>query len=286
MLVALGALEFGASAPALAWCQMTSSPRAAPAGSCQEEGFPLTWHQRCLEYAIDSRGSDDIPIERVREIIATSFEAWTRLECDGNAAGFEVREHADLAHCNLAEYNQDTGNVNTITFVDDWRARRYDPAAYALTTVWHNTRTGEIYDVDMEINEARGPYGVCPPRTGCADGSMVDLQNVVTHEAGHFFGLGHSGVDFATMNAVSPPGEVSKRILRTDDTEGFCTIYPADSLPAECSFAPRGGLDLYCGGEKPADDCGCTAPGMPTGRGLRWAWAFGLALLLGVARRR
>ena len=75
--------------------------------------------------------------------------------------------------------NTDDGNVNVIAFVDDWDSRDYDTAAYAVTTVWHNTDDGEIYDVDMAVNEQRGTYGVCPA-PGVPTG--VDLAQIGRRE--------------------------------------------------------------------------------------------------------
>lgn len=233
-----------------------------------------------MEYSIDARGSKDLGLDEVTRIVRVSFDAWLAVECDGESPGFEVRETSRNSLCGKAEYNTDEGNVNTIAFVEDWDDREYDPAAYALTTVWHNTRTGQIYDADIEVNEQRGTYGVCPPPDGCTDGT-IDLQNVMTHEAGHFFGMGHTQPvhSFATMYAVSPPGEVAKRVLRTDDVEGFCAIYPPGSLPEACIFTPRHGLEVDC----ETEGCGCTAAGAPRD-GLGWL-LVPVGLLLGVGRR-
>ena len=128
-------------------------------------------------------------------------------------------------------------------FVSDWSERGNDPNAFGLTAVWHDTRTGEILDADMELNETLGPFGICPVGASC---EVVDIQNVVTHEAGHFFGLGHSRERFASMYGSSRRGETIKRTLKADDVEGFCATYPPGSLPDACDFAPRGGLTRAC----------------------------------------
>ena len=75
------------------------------------------------------------------------------------------------------------------------------------------------------------------------------------------------------MDPQSARGDIFKRILRTDDVEGICTIYPPGTMGGECDFTPRGGLDLDCSGE------GCSA----SGRGAGWAVAL---LLLFSGRRR
>jgi MYXO-CTERM domain-containing protein len=239
----------------------------------------LKWTRRCVSYAVDLRGSRDLGLASVETIAEQSFKAWTDIGC-GAEPQFEVRREGEPATCTTAEYNDDDGNVNVIAFVLDWEARENDPRAYALTTVWHNVRTGEIYDADMEFNEDRGPYGVCPDLTGCSDGT-VDLQNVMTHEAGHFFGMGHTDVPSASMFPMSPPGEVTRRVVRSDDTDGFCDLYPAGSLPEACDFEPRGGLELVCEG-----GCACSVPGGPRAGDIAFGSLLAIAVSVVVRRRR
>jgi MYXO-CTERM domain-containing protein len=221
-------------------------------------------------------------MNQVRNIIGRSMDAWLSLECDGSAQPLDVRELSEPSLCDRAEYNKEGPNINIIVFVEDWADRGYEAAAYALTTVWHNTRSGTIFDVDMEINEGRGPYGVCPTPEGCDDGT-VDLQNVVTHEVGHLFGIAHSEQSTATMYAVSPPGEVNKRVLARDDTTIFCMIYPPGSVPNECEYTPRNGLDLTCA----EAGCSCSAPGLgPDRRAGLLATVALIALVIARRRRR
>lgn len=263
----------------------TAASVSTPTTPCITEGIPLEWRRRCISYSLESSGSKDFPLSEVRSIVRSSFDTWLAVGCAEGSPGFEVEETEQLSACDRAEYNGEDGNVNTIAFVTDWNDREYDPLAYALTTVWHNTRTGEIYDADMEINEARGTYGTCPEPDGCTDGT-IDLENVVTHEAGHFFGMAHTDLSLtqATMHAISDPGEIAKRTLDADDAEGFCAAYPPGVLPAECSFTPRHGLALECGGD--SGGCGCVVVGARrTGEGAGLL-AVIVALGLVVLRRR
>jgi hypothetical protein len=69
--------------------------------------------------------------------------------------------------------------------------------------------------------------------------------------------MGHTTDSNATMFGMSPRGEVTKRILRTDDVQGFCAIYPPGALPEACDHAPRGGANLVCR----AGGGGCSAAG-------------------------
>ena len=170
----------------------------------------------------------------------------------------------DEAMCTEPVYRDNGANANTLMFVADWGDRMYDPAAFAVTTVWHRKTTGEILDVDIEVNEERGPYGVCPPE-GCRDMRTVDLENVLTHELGHYFGLAHSTEIDATMFASAVAGEVLKRDLHEDDVACACEIYPPGSPTAVCDPAPRGGLRLDC-------QMGCQAAPVPHEHTPSWPW--------------
>jgi uncharacterized protein (TIGR03382 family) len=152
----------------------------------------------------------------------------------------------------------------------------------ALTTVLYEKSTGRIVDADVELADWGGaagalasvPTGSSGPTDGwyftclepagkpiCTtygqpDCAYIDLQNTLTHEAGHFIGLAHDcGSDvgitctpaFAsvTMYPNAPPGETQKRTLSPDDVAGVCDIYPAyepGPLVAGTSLQPtRGG---------------------------------------------
>lgn len=287
-LVAL-VLLFVAASPAQAWCRMTTSSSPPPPGMCPT-GIPLEWHHPCTRYHIYGTGSRTLPLATVRDIFAVSFSQWESVDCTGVTAlpgmpNLEAHLSADASQCDRSEYVSGGPNVSTVVFVQDWAARGYDASAYAVTTVWHSTRTGEIYDVDMEFNEDDHTYAVCPTPAGCTDGS-VDLQNVVTHEAGHYFGLAHSSVSTASMFASSSAGEVGKRILKADDLEGFCTIYPPGHFDGvACDDTPRGGAALTCAVVD--EGCGCTTPGAGRVRAPWLAVALVALVALGlVARRR
>lgn len=278
---------FGSATAAEAWCQMTTS-RMAPTISmpCVTDGVPLAWTRRCIGYAIDGRDSLDLSLDQITEAVERSFASWTSVRCDGVPIDLEVSALGNSL-CRDARFSERGGNVNTIAFVENWRERKLDPSAFALTTVWHNQRTGEILDADMQLNEQLGPWAICP-ENGCPEGArVVDLQNVLTHEIGHFFGMGHSEVNVATMAPTSTRGETSKRVLRTDDIEGFCTIYPPGSLPAACDPTPNGGLALDC--ETKSSSRGCAASPVtddePMGRTLLFT-SLGLIALGLFARRR
>ncbi|MCB9629196.1 MAG: matrixin family metalloprotease [Sandaracinaceae bacterium] len=274
---------------------MTSSTRSPTASMpCVTDGVPLSWRTGCMAFAVDERGGLDLSVAQIEGVMDASFRTWLDVTCDGASPGFDVLGYVERATCQEAQYRVNRGNVNVVAFVSDWEARDYDPAAFAITTVWHNTSTGTILDVDVMINEQLGPYAICPAG-GCPAAlprdQVVDLQNVVTHELGHFFGIAHSDVPNATMYLSAARGETLKRSLADDDIEALCTIYPPGALPACTDYTPRGGLDLNCEDDARGSSCAVGAPatserdGAPMGL-FALAGAVALMLRQGTRRRR
>lgn len=280
-----------APASAAAWCQMRSqSPPQVGPTTCVQEGVPLAWRRRCIGYGVDMRGSESLDVDVVQDVVFRSFLNWLSVPCiGGDSIDLDVRPFERNSVCSLAEFNGASRNVNTVAFVQDWESRTdssgapYDPNAIAVTTVWFDTGSGEIVDADMLLNEDFGPYLDCPD-SGCPTQGTVptDLESIVTHEAGHFFGIAHSEVIDATMWFDYTPGSVDKRDLHIDDVTAICSIYPPNSLPESCSFEPRGGLDLECETPK-SNGCGIGFNGAKHRRGHFILLAI---LLHGLLRRR
>ena len=313
---------------ASAYCRMSTDggPQVGDA-KCVEDGALLIWNNPCLSYAVDARGSrwfknaDGTPdVATVTDLVEQSFASWENVDCENRVAGSGTppnlifKPSLQSSVCKRAEFNT-TGNVNTIAFLDPWKDpcaddRAYDPFAFAVTVVWHNTTTGEILDADMMVNDlladrfnnAGGPYEDCP-NTGCPSGSQsvpgpADLRSIVTHEAGHFIGIGHSPDQGATMFNSAERTSVDKRTLATDDINAVCDIYPPGNLDQTCDATPMGGLLLNCettgAGEpiecddpaSPPSNGGCSAGSMTQPPTDTWAMLLGALIGLTVLRRR
>lgn len=276
-LLALTACAWAPTSSASAWCQMSSSTRRPPDDRCLElrEGeFPLAWRVPCTSIALSTSGSEDLTTDEVRGVLGRSIATWGAVRCDpgGRTTGLSLTLMDELDTCSEARHFTERANAHSVIFIPEgWTTERmHDPRAFAVTLVWHDPRSGEIWDADMELNDARLIDGT-PARFGICDvdrceTGMIDLENVVTHELGHYFGVAHTPDDpLATMWASAEPFETLKRDLRPDDIAAICTIYPPGSLSEECNDAPRGGLDLSCTG---GESCGCRvvgATGSPRG---------------------
>jgi len=272
---------------AQAYCLLTTE-MPTPGDNCAGTGVGLKWQRSCMSFTMRQRARPAPSFEDIRDVADLSFVSWMQVSCESGPVGLGVAQTEQLGECAEPEYNQRAPNANTIIFVDDWSARELPPDAFGLTLVWHNPDDGEIYDADMQINETLGELELCG--AVCPEG-RVDLQNVITHEAGHFFGLGHSNVRTATMSARASVGEISKRDLSDDDRAGLCAIY-GGSPRQRCEssdFMPDNGFSPHCwSGEDQTVGrrglCSASAPGRHPSGG--WPGLTAVATLLAVLVRR
>ena len=282
-----------ASASASAFCR-TRTKGVAPdydavANGCSLEGVPLFWRNACVGYSITAGGSKKISYEDAANNLSQAFTRWTGASCPADDKGhtrpsIDVRDLGPAA-CNKVEYHGNVPNQNLILFRDEsWT---HGDQVLGLTTVNYAPSNGEIYGADMELNT----YGMDPLKTADPVGpNDYDFLSVVTHEAGHFLGMGHSDVKQSTMYASYRPGQTVQRDLQPDDIEGICSIYRPDgertvldtqvSVAPQCDPTPRGGYTRDCY-EKP----GCAL--LPLGRAEPTPLALlGAAALLLRRRRR
>lgn len=93
----------------------------------------------------------------------------------------------------------------------------------ATLTGYYVSQTGDdrIYDADVYTNTAIQFYS--SREAGCS--SEYDIDGVMTHEAGHIIGLGHSSVSGATMYPSVSACNTNPRSLATDDINGKNDLY-------------------------------------------------------------
>jgi len=304
LALALGA-QIGVNArDASAFCRSTTVPVASnfqpQRDRCWTEGVPLFWKNTCIGYSMHRAASTKVAYDDAANALSLAFSKWTGASCPTDGTGtsrvsVDVRDLGPV-DCGAVKYNATFGNQNVIVFRDDLWNKNDSSNTLALTTVTFDKDTGEIFDADMEINtfdhvvELRDPV----PAGG------YDFASIVTHEAGHFLGIAHSGDPNAVMYSQYRPGTTSLRYLTQDDISGICTVYRPDGTRAvldmkqtggsTCDPVPRHGFVSECA--PPAESkfflCTQIAPGNVTGAASRYA-GFALAMLSAiriVARRQ
>jgi hypothetical protein len=213
------------------------------------EGIPLAWSVSDVDVFLNERGFPGLSDAQARQILASAFDAWNDASCDGDALGMRATLSPKSTSLEVGP-EQDEPNENVIVHFDAeaWDEQGLSPMAFALTSIWYDSATGRILGADMHFNGGMDPFELCPDE-GCVN--STDLLNVATHEAGHFFGLGHSDVPNSTMWCDAAPDETLKRTLANDDVDGICDIYGPDAVFVDdardskrCSALPFAGSGL------------------------------------------
>lgn len=191
-----------------------------------------------MSFSVEQTGSPKAGLDYASalQIVSGAFARWPAATCEDGAPSIAVQATAPLV-CERVEYNPTGPNGHGVIFRDDsWP---HDPAIIGLTTVTFNVKTAEILDADMEINTAEQPF-------------TPDIMSfVVTHEAGHFFGVDHtrdpSAIMYPQFSGFVAAGGVA---LTPDDVAAICAAYPA-SRPRSttCDFEPPKGFAPDCGGD-------------------------------------
>ncbi|MBI4508595.1 MAG: matrixin family metalloprotease [Deltaproteobacteria bacterium] len=209
-------------------------------------GEPLRWGDATVKVTVATDGDRPKEIGRsaAREAVHAAFRAWeSRLPSsmrlvveDFPSSGSDGDDGDD------AEGDEDDGSdggdqkadtpkpstrdrKNIVRWVrGDWDDD-YDPDALAVTLTTYEPSSGRISDSDILINAQKYEWVVGADAFERCTG-QYDLQNVVTHEVGHFLGLGHETQQVeATMYPTSGACETKKRDLDDDDVAGIAFLY-------------------------------------------------------------
>jgi hypothetical protein len=148
--------------------------------------------------------------------ITDSFEVWEQ-----QTAG--KVNFVEGASTTLTRYKRD--GVNLVAWGSVSSA-----SAIAVTYTWYNSSTGEAVEQDVIMNSKlpwKQTYASNPDAV-CGDLNAYDVQNILTHEVGHWVGLDdlYNSVDQdLTMYGYGDKGELKKDTLARGDTLGMDAIY-------------------------------------------------------------
>jgi MYXO-CTERM domain-containing protein len=204
----------------------------------------LIWDNLSLMMEIDTSA---VPkLEGAQAAIEGAFEEWVGWGVPMSVSNVSVAGPSTVARDNSNRIFWETQN---------WE---YGADVVAMTISVYNPNSAIVNETDIVFNGVNFKWTTDPTKTTGA----FDVQNVVTHEVGHLFGLGHaSGQPDATMFASTPAGEVTKRALSTDDRSGVSALVEEmevrlnmnleDFDPDSIQPSPRAGCSV--GGESGGD---------------------------------
>jgi hypothetical protein len=283
------------SGDALGFCRSTSCDPTETVclldeNGCGTVGFPLYWPSTCVTFGVHDQGSPlrGVTFREAERAAAEAFRTWLSADCgNGQHPSIGAVSKGEV-FCAKVEYNNNATdsagqkhvagpNANLIVFRDvDWPFLAGAGPKFAQTTVTFAKSSGEILDADIELNSRDVEFSTSDTDV------RVDLQAVLTHELGHFFGLSHSSVPGATMDADYNASNLAFRTLSADDQAAICEAYPPLPLAVPVGTAgmgaagsaaedalsgvidcrgqePRFGFSRYCGENVLADGCAAVA---------------------------
>jgi len=168
-----------------------------------------------ISYQINPANKQGLSDKEIRDAVDAAFTEWTNHNpTDGKYIRFSDAGFIELE----TSVNPSRDNFNTVSF--EPLDSTY-PNAIAVTFYWYSRGTKTLLETDTVFNSDL-PWSVS------GDSSSYDLQNIATHEFGHWLLLGdlYSLKDLAlTMYGYGRLGEIIKRDLGKGDISGINKIY-------------------------------------------------------------
>jgi hypothetical protein len=213
-------------------------PNAQPSGVGQVD---RRWNTT-LGTNILTTGTGTARTTEVEQVILESFSVWTGVGTSLNPsslAGLTRIANPGSNDCNSNDA------LNTICFA---QSASFQTGVLAFTTSVTSDILGEhfgsktssfigqIFDADVLFNPA-----VTFATPSALTATAYDLESVLTHELGHFFGFSHSAVlrammypfapDKGTFRGIRPTQTKPDAPLADDDRAGLRVMYPNPSDP-------------------------------------------------------
>ncbi|MBX3468046.1 MAG: matrixin family metalloprotease [Planctomycetes bacterium] len=189
--------------------------------SLQAGALPMHWQNSSIVFTIHEAGDPRITDGSDMVAVRLAFRAWNEVP-SSRVAFFEDTGQG------RGRTDWQSDDIHLVIWDMQGTSGFFDSPAgglVAITPVDFEPSTGRILDADIIFNGKN--YLFSTDLTG----GTFDIQNVATHEVGHFIGLDHSAVVGATMNPFAHTGDTRLRSLEQDDIAGASAIYPNGAQP-------------------------------------------------------
>ena len=226
-----------------------------------KDGKAVIWCKAAVVVYVDTTHVKHIP--GVVDAVKAAYATWTSFGVPTKVKVVAVKKR-------LSFDSYDDKNVVR------WEKGEWKwPANRVAKTVWRaGANSGCIKEADIILNAKTFGWGVFAEKPHM---NKYDVQNVLAHEVGHFFGLDHSALGEATMYSLTPQGETSKRSLSQDDLNGI--VYVVQNYNQRYTSVSTTGP----GETEPDQLSGCSMSGDGTASA---PWLLALMTLLGLSRWR
>lgn len=170
-------------------------------------------------YAMNNAGSPDLGVDTSESEVMRGMTDWTTVSCSGLRAMYTGR---------TSNGTRSFDGNSVIQWIESgWTS---SSVAIGVTSPQWSGRC--IGQADMQLNGVNYTW-----TTGSGRGSSVNAYSIITHEGGHYYGLGHSSSRSAIMYA-SYSGGISS--ISADDEAGICALYPGMGVDCTSTGCPSG----------------------------------------------
>jgi hypothetical protein len=214
---------------ALVAALLASCPAHAYTATVSPGGTPVRWKGTArIPLAGNPSNRNGISESSFYSAVVRSLQRWKA--ASGGSATFDYWQGTDAA---TYEPNSQYNGLSSIYFASNAKGDTgISSNVLGLTQVWYNTDTGEILETDIVLNDLSYRFTLNPAdtsgygsgATAVGDGRTVFIENVLTHEIGHAFGLSHSGGLQSTMLFMESPEQA---FLGCDEQVGIRAVYPS-----------------------------------------------------------
>ena len=188
--------------------------------------FPL-WRKVPVPYYVNKATLPPLVTGNAEDRVTSGFDAWSAPEC----TFFDTLPMGDLPDATF-DINDGKNVILWINKPNSWPTELgpEDGVIGVTLPVWGKDSLGRLAleDADIIFNNVGFcwfDYEPMNPGQTCSGGKPADILSIVTHEQGHFLGLGHTTVAGATMEPAYLGGN-SLATIEQDDIDGVCALYP------------------------------------------------------------
>lgn len=212
-----------------------AAPLAAHNPLRTASGAPLHWplDGSPVTFVIHEDGVAAIPDRSDELAIRRGLRAW---EIPGAALDLQ-EDHTPEQRARTDYWSADGGpnDIHLLIFDETSDFFGQSSSIIATTVTWaigSGSQAGTLVDADIIFNAGQFTFSTdLSPKT-------MDLEAIATHEAGHFVGFDHAGLQGSTMVPTAGFTTHSPRALTEDDAHGVRATYLGDTAAASV----RGGL--------------------------------------------